>query len=66
MLKNTFLTPKDMCEYLHISKDTLWRKIANGKLPQSTKRLRRSILLWNKWALDEKLGLNESKGDENE
>lgn len=66
MLKNTFLTPKDMCEYLHISKATLWRHIANGKLPQPTKRLSRSILLWNKSALDEMLGLNESKGAENE
>ena len=62
MKNSTLLNSQEVCEYLKISKATLWRYVASGKIPQP-KRLSRSILLWNKSTLDESLGLiDEVKG----
>ena len=49
-----WLSTKQLCEYLHISKATLWRYLKAGKLPQP-KRLSDRILLWEKKLVDQML-----------
>lgn len=49
-----WLSTKQLCEYLHISKPTLWRYLKAGKLPQP-KRLSDRILLWEKKLVDQML-----------
>ena len=49
-----WLSTKQLCEYLHISKPTLWRYVKAGKLPQP-KRLSDKILLWEKKLVDQML-----------
>ena len=51
-----FLNPRELSEYLRISKATIWRYVASGKLPQP-KRLSKQILLWNLSEVNQKLGL---------
>ncbi|WP_293651663.1 helix-turn-helix domain-containing protein [uncultured Campylobacter sp.] len=53
-----YLSTNGLCDYLSISKATMWRYLKSGKLPQP-KRLSRKILLFNKKQVDEMLGLNE-------
>lgn len=56
-MKNV-LNSKELCEYLHIAKTTMWRLLKNGKIPQP-KRLSDRILLWDKAEIDEMLGLKK-------
>ena len=56
-MKN-ILNSKELCEYLHIAKSTMWRLLKNGKIPQP-KRLSDKILLWDKAEIDETLGLKK-------
>lgn len=64
-----FLNPKELSEYLRISKATIWRYVASGKLPQP-KRLSKQILIWNLNEVNQKLGLTSqaetAQGGDNE
>lgn len=66
---NKFVNPKELSQYLRISKATIWRYVASGKLPQP-KRLSKQILLWNLSEVNQKLGLTSeaetNQGGENE
>lgn len=65
---NKFVNPKELSQYLRISKATIWRYVASGKLPQP-KRLSKQILLWNIDEVNAKLGLTSqaetAQGGEN-
>lgn len=49
-----YLSTNGLCDYLSISKATMWRYLKSGKLPQP-KRLSDKILLWEKKLVDQML-----------